>query len=273
MPDLHRWPVLALLLMLSPLSLAAQAPKWEAGVGLGSLSLPPWRGSGERSTYTAPLPYFVWRGERFKADREGARGLLLQTPSLELDISFDASLPVDSDDDDARAGMDDLDPLLEIGPSLRWFFHDGTQGRWFFRVPLRTAWSVGDGVHAQGWVLTPVLAYRSRYQPQGWRAGFSIGPRFASRDFHEYFYAVSADEVAPGRQQYSAKGGYSGSTLMVSASRRFERVWLGFFARYDNLSGAVFTDSPLVVKEEALMVGAGFAVILGRSKHVVNVQD
>jgi outer membrane scaffolding protein for murein synthesis (MipA/OmpV family) len=50
------------------------------------------------------------------------------------------------------------------------------------------------------------------------------------------------------------------------ASRRYPRFWVSAFARYDNLSGAVFADSPLVKKQESFMAGVGIAWILAESR-------
>ena len=46
----------------------------------------------------------------------------------------------------------------------------------------------------------------------------------------------------------------------------YPRFWVGAFARYDNLSGAAFVDSPLVKDKESFMVGIGVAWILMESK-------
>ncbi len=264
----------SLAALLMPLLVSAgQAPRWEAGVGVGSLDFPLWRGSADRKTFTAPLPYFVWRGEHVRADRDGARGLLWSTRMLELDISVGATVPVDSEDDTARAGMADLDPLLELGPSLRWYLYQDGSGALSLRMPLRAAWSVGaDGVRHQGWTLNPALVYRTRYRDTGWQGGVSVGPRFASRDYHGFFYDVGVADATAVRPAYQARAGYSGTSLSLSASRKFHHVWLGAFARYDNLDGARFTDSPLVETKDAWMLGLGISVVLGRSREMVNVR-
>ena len=51
-----------------------EKPLWEAGLGIGALAFPDYRGSDEVNTYPVPLPYFVYRGKFLKADREGVRG-------------------------------------------------------------------------------------------------------------------------------------------------------------------------------------------------------
>jgi outer membrane protein len=46
----------------------------EEVVGLAA-QLPHYRASDEYTTYAFPLPYFVYRGEKIKANRDGIRGI------------------------------------------------------------------------------------------------------------------------------------------------------------------------------------------------------
>ena len=110
--------LLATLFIHAP-SLAADKPLWELGAGIGVLDFPDYRGSDERSSYVLPIPYVVYRGEFFKVDRDSIRGELFESERLELDISLNGSVPVDSDDNDARRGMDDLDPTVEIVTTVK----------------------------------------------------------------------------------------------------------------------------------------------------------
>jgi MipA family protein len=94
---------------------------WEAGLGVAPITFPDYRGADEQSNFVLPLPYFVYRGERLKVDRNGPRGILFDTKRLQLDLSLNASIPVESDDNEARRGMPDIDPTLEIGPVLKYY--------------------------------------------------------------------------------------------------------------------------------------------------------
>ena len=252
---------------------AGEEPLWEIGLGIGVVNFPAWRGADTSSTFTAPLPYVAWRGERWRADRDGARGLLVDRPRLEVDISFDGAVPVDSDDNDAREDMDDLDPILEGGPSINWLLHESEHGLWRLRLPVRAAISISsDSLNDRGWTANPMLNYRSRRSRDQWTFGASLGPRFATRRYHAYYYDVSEVDETAERPSFSASGGYSGSTLMLSASHRIERVWAGVFMRYDYLDGAAFEDSPLVQTRHAVLVGLGFSVVLWQSDRTVPIR-
>ena len=47
------------------------------------------------------------------------RGRFVQPRNVELDISLSGSFAIDSDDNDARRGLPDLDYLGEVGPRLQ----------------------------------------------------------------------------------------------------------------------------------------------------------
>ncbi len=55
-------------------------------------------------------------------DRNGPRGILFDTKRLQLDLSLNASIAVESDDNEARRGMPEIDATLEIGPVLKYYY-------------------------------------------------------------------------------------------------------------------------------------------------------
>lgn len=62
-----------------------------------------------------PIPYFVYRAEVFRADRESTRAMLVDNQrGFDLDISAAANTPTRSSDNRARLGMADLAPAVEI---------------------------------------------------------------------------------------------------------------------------------------------------------------
>lgn len=251
------------LLLLSSSAMAYHLPKWEFGLGAGLLNVPAYRGASVRKTLGLPVPYLAFRGDRLKIDEEGMRGELLHRNALRLDFSVAGSLPV-ADGDGVRKGMADLDPIGEIGPSLEWLMateghrHSGWEQQWWLRLPVRAALSVGDPlIGYRGWVFSPYLnwvwvkgAAHSR-----WRWSLSAGPIFASQRYHDYFYTVSSADANASRPVYDAAAGYSGRRLTLGLAVNSDKWFVGAFARYDDLRGAVFEDSPLVEQRHYLAVG------------------
>ena len=250
---------------------ADHEPRWELGIGLGALHTPHYRGAKTEQDYLLPFPYAIYRGSFLQVDREdGVRGRLFRGGDVDLDLSLAGNVPVPDDDDGARSGMDELDPLVEFGAELKinlWRAEEGWH-RFNFNIPLRMVYSVGDPLLGfQGVTLSPYLNYEIRHYRQAalTRYSLSVGPIFASERYHDYFYAVDAEFVTPERPEYEAEGGYGGSRVTLGLTHHFDEFKLGLFARYDSLDGAVFEDSPLVETSEYVVVGLVFGWILGES--------
>jgi len=105
-------------------------PLWELGLGVAGLRLPDYRGSDQSRGYLVPLPYVVYRGTWLKADRDGARALLLETQRVKVDVSVAASTPTRSRDNVAREGMPTCRRSARSGPTstTRWPGPSNTAG-------------------------------------------------------------------------------------------------------------------------------------------------
>ena len=268
-----RHPYLSVLSLAVGLSLATahaeEAPLWEIGAGFAGLSIPDYRGSDQQRGYLLPLPYIQYRGDVFRIDREGAHGDVFKSEQVKLDVSLNAGPPAKSGHNGARTGMPDIDPTVEAGPSLQIFLarSEAHESAWSLRLPWRAAAATNlSHVHRIGWVFAPNLNLDVRNVGGGWDMSVGLGPMYASEDYHDYYYEVAPAFATATRPAYDAKGGYSGSRLTLTASRRYKTFWVGAFARYDALSGATFADSPLVKRQESFMAGAGIAWIFAESK-------
>lgn len=271
--NLKTWPWLLLVLVSSALlpqkSESGQYPLWEAAIGAVGFTFPDYRGSDQTRAYVLPFPYFVYRGEILKVDRERVRGLFFRRPWLELDLSLGGSVPVDSSRNEARKGMPDLAPVAEIGPSLELILGEKKgDHRTTVTLPFRFAGAIPfPEVYGIGWVMTPRLNV-DKYNIGGWSGfnlGMSFGPVFGSEAYHDYFYSVSPAYATPARPAYTAQGGYGGTQLSVGLSKYYKKFWVSLFARWDQLDGAVFADSPLYKKNTSLITGLAFTWIFAES--------
>lgn len=253
---------------------AEQLPLWEAGAGISVIGFPDYRGSDQRRSWVLPFPYIVYRGEFLKADERRIRGLFYKTDRFELDVSVNATVPVKSSENDARRGMPDLDPTLEIGPSLNFSLlrTDDRRTTLELRLPVRAAIAT-DFSRAEfaGWVFEPNLNFdvRDAFGYTGWKAGLLAGPVFADRRHNEYFYAVDPAFATAARPAYSPGGGYAGTQFIAAVSKRYRDFWVGGFARWDTLHHAVFDDSPLVRTNRYFAAGVAVAWVFGESKTTV----
>lgn len=270
--------LLGLLPALMPLSAQAEfKPKWELGVGLAGIDFPLYRGSNERRSYLLPVPYFQYHGETLQISRERVRGLIFRKGNVDMDISVNGSVPVNSGDSEARRDMPDLDPTLEIGPSLNvhLYFEDRRQTNLDLRLPLRKVIATNfSRFEQQGWLFHPQLVLDfHNVQQSGWNLGLVAGLYYADQRYHQYFYEVAPQYATAFRPAYSASAGYSGAQFITSISKRYESFWIGGFAKWDDLSGAAIVDSPLVKSRQSFAVGFMVSWILFSSDKRVEVSN
>jgi MipA family protein len=250
----------------------AELPLWEAGAGVAVLDFPDYRGSNERHSLVLPIPYLIYRGDFFKSDHESVRGQLYKDDRLDLHLSVNGTIPVDSENNDARRGMPNLDPTLEIGPNLTVMLLRTDTTHLNLRFPVRAVIATNlSHVNDEGWVFAPQLNvdFYDRFPGPGWNLGFAVGPLYGNRRYHNYFYGVAPQFATPERPAYEAPGGYAGVQFISALSKRFASFWVGGFVRADTLSGATFEASPLVRQKEAYSAGFAVSWVFSRSSRTV----
>lgn len=269
---------LALCCLITNAARAQEKPLWEAGAGAAVLDFPHYRGSNERRAWLLPFPYFVYRGDVLQVDERRMRSLFFRSERIELDLSANGTVPVKSSEDEARRGMPDLDATLEIGPSVNVLLARGPRrkARLELRLPVRTV-IASDFSHFKhaGWVSQPNLNLdvRDALGNPGWNLGLQAGLLFSDRRYHQYFYSVEPEFATPSRPAFSASGGYAGTQFIAALSKRFPRYWMGGYAKWDDLHGAAFEDSPLVRSKQNFTFGFAIAWILGESETRVRSED
>jgi outer membrane scaffolding protein for murein synthesis (MipA/OmpV family) len=251
-------------------------PLWEAGLFNVVARLPHYRGSDETTTYAFPLPYLIYRGEFFRMNQDGVKGIFLRTEFFEFDTSLYGNPPVD-EHNQARSGMEELDPLFEIGPSLKWFpFGRKTKSAAYLKAAIRGVASIdfpGDletqyqGVHGElDWIyqVSAPFGYRD------WMVGCRLGVDITDKGYNRYFYEVPPQYARDDRPAYSAEGGYGGAKFSAYAGKTITPnidLWAWF--RWENVDGAVFEDSPLVREKNNFTLSLALSWTIFRSKQTV----
>ena len=267
-----------LTIFISGAASAEEKPLWELGFGFFALTSPDYRGSDESRGYLLPFPYIVYRGDLIKVDRGGIYSRLFETDRVHLDLSADGSVPTDSAKNSARQGMPDLDATFEIGPALEVCLWASCYGdrKLQFRLPVRAVFSTDfNSIDGRGVSAHPNLNFdiKNIGPGGGWNFGVAAGPLYATERYHDYYYEVAPLYATSTRPAYDAHGGYSGSRLTLALSKRFQRVWVGAFARYDTLNGVKFADSPLLRSDHAFMAGLSVAWIFSVSEQLVTAKE
>ena len=239
---------------------APDLPLWELGLFGGVASTPAYPGSADRSTRGLMLPLLVYRGKVLRADRSGISARLFDTERVDLDLGFQMSLPARSDDVPARAGMPDLNSLLEFGPRLKVLLtRPSAPNRVRLELPLRVPLELGNGFRRQGLVFEPRLVFETGSSNRQWQADANIGVVIGNARLNQYFYEVAPQYANATRPAYQAEGGLMMTRLGVSLSHSVNQDWRVFgFTRYDNYAHTANRDSPLFRKNSGLSIGVGF---------------
>jgi len=263
------WPagvLVVLLLMAQGDSHAIEKPLWELGLGIGGVHQPCYVGTRQRCNNGFPVVLPIYRGEFFKSDEKGVRAELVEEERYRFHISADFNFAVDSDDIDQREDMPDIDNLLQLGPSFEYTTYRDDSTRIFLAIPLRLVFEIdGSGVDSAGYTLSPGIVCRRQLKANSWRVTTSIRALFRTEAFNSLYYTVQPQFARAGRPAYRAGGGFSGARLQLAFTSNTPRNLTVLFIRYDNISGSVFEDSPLVETNESFSVGLLFSHYLFKS--------
>lgn len=257
-----------------PAPAGATLPKWEVGIGLGGGWLPHYPAAGEGGFRGLALPYLIYRGESVRVGEDGiARGLVVDTDAIELDISLDGSFDAESEDNGARQGMPDLDFLAEVGPQLVWKIRRTGEEQVDLALQARAVLSSDlTNLKYQGIAVQVRASYETRdFLGTGLGLVASGGPIFATAKVHRYFYQVDPAFARPGRPAYGAGGGYLGTEAFLGAFYRLdERVTLYAGGQLGLYAGAANDDSPLFREEVTSGVVAGLTWSFWQSERRVS---
>jgi outer membrane protein len=260
---------LALVMAATP-ALAQNAntqPLWELGaVGIG-VSQQAYPGASAQVTRGLALPYFVYRGEVLRADRDTAGLRAIKTERMELDIGVAGSFGARADEVDERQGMPRLGTLIEFGPRVKWkLSEDQAGGGWRAELPLRGVFDLSDSAAYRGVAFEPKLVYQRRASA-GWFYSTSVGAIVADKRLAKTFYGVAPQYALASRPSYEAQSGLVAWRLNASVFHQLSRDWRVFgFGRIDSVAGAANDNSPLVKKTNGASLGLGLTYTWLRSE-------
>lgn len=252
-------------------------PLWELCVAAGGLYSPDYPAADNNSLHGLALPYVIYRGDLLRLGEDSiAKGIFIDNEYTELNVSLAASFNANSNDNNARRGMPNLDYLFEIGPQLKIKLGELFGGKTEFQLPVRAVFSTDFGrVDHRGYLVNPRLFYeRHNIFNSSIDMDSSIGSSFATKKLHEYFYRVEPQYVTATRTAYEADGGYLGSkiTLLLSYDitnrvRAYVGGQLGYYG------GAENEDSPLFRQKVNSSVYVGFTWSIFQSDTRVSSSD
>lgn len=252
-------------------------PLWELGVAGIALNGPDYPGSRETNTKHLVIPYFIYRGEVIQAGEGGlVKAKAFENKRYKLDLSLDGAFNTDSDDNDARKDMEDLDYLFALGPQLTVNIDKNTQAqsKLDIRFQLRSVFSTDfSHLNQRGYVFETQFRYEKlNLFNQDIKLVTSVGPTWGTEKLMDYFYSVGADDALPDRRQYDASGGYMGTELNLGLVFKVMdargRLFIGSQTTF--LQGAQNKSSPLLNDETTFRLGIGFSYRLYESQKRVH---
>jgi len=241
--------------------------KLEIGIGAFAMQLPQYLGSDQNDSYLVPLPYVYYLDENIKVDKNQFSGKLFQDNDFYIDLSASGGIKVNSEDNNARADMPDLDWVFELGPSIKYYFTGSPQQTSFFYAEFFTRKATATDFRSitnAGWRYGPSATYQKdfslAYIDQG-KGEFEFTTRlnvnFSDARYLNYYYGVPNEYSQQNREKYNSRGGYAGSDISFGLTYKVNSWWFASFARYYNLSGAEYHDSPLVKRNSHWSLGIG----------------
>jgi len=251
-------------IMVAPLPGSGAEPSkaterlWEVGAVGVAVTQQAWPGAAEEVRRAVALPYVLYRGPVLRIDRGSAGLRAIRQDNFELDIGVAGAFGSASKDTVARQGMPRLGTLVEFGPRGIWQLGAAPSGgRWRAELPLRGVFDLDDRLTGRGWALEPELQYQHD-GVAGWRLSASVGALLGDRRLNGTFYDVGSTHASAARPAYEARAGLIAWRLGMTASHRLSPEWRVFgFGRFDLMSGAANSDSPLVSRPVGFTGGIG----------------
>ncbi len=247
-------------------------PKLELGLGASGVFINDYPGSNQQHYVWLPIPYLVYRGNFLRADQNGdMRGVFLQNAEIDIDASASGSVPVNSNLDQAREGMPNLDWMGEVGPRLLVHIYRSSKYSLEASVPVRWVFSTDlTRIDDRGFDFNPEIYLRRRawFDPHGTVLAY-YGALWGTSQLTRYFYEVSPQYATADRPVYSAVPGYMydyvGFEYHHTSSPTSPLImFVGVSESF--LAGAANRLSPLMLSIENQEVIAGFIYDFYRSK-------
>jgi outer membrane protein len=220
-------------------------PLYEIGIAGAALSVQDYPAADQSHTKYLLLPTFIYRGDLIRSDKGGVSANFFKSDRLKLDLSIGASLPSSAKDNKARSGMNDLDLLMEIGPSLTYIIATDKDYSFKFSLPVRMVTSTDIFFTKQrGRRINPEFRLRMDIS-EHWGMGMTYEWHYGTEDLTDYFYEVTKGDVTSEREQYNAKEGFIGQSFGGYIRAKYGKVTSFIGVSLNQYHQSVNEDSPL----------------------------
>ncbi len=249
---------------------AKDKPLFEGGFFFGHGGLADYPASDEYRYRTLPFPYVVYNGDFFRSDDEnGTRLTFIKDQNFDLDLSFGGSFPTETDNNNARAGMPNLDWTIEFGPRLLYYFYrDSNVGNIRVGVPFRMAVSTDfQRTKEVGYIFAPTFQIdRYKFLSDNLNIYFTLTLNYLSEGEADYFYQIEPLYETPERNSYDAKSGLLGYDASFSAKYEWNQKLFLIGAKYSDFSASANKGSYLHRTDSSWSYFVGLGLVLFESE-------
>ena len=224
-------------------------PLYEMGVFLGTAVLPDYPAAGQSRQRTIPLPLVHYHGDLLRADDEnGTRFRFINDEKFDLDLSFGGSFPTDTGNNDARAGMPNLDWTAEIGPRLIYYIYRNPEvAQLRIGIPVRSSFAT-DFLkwYGVGYVFAPTIQLdKYNFLTEKLDLFLHYTAHFTSEGVADFFYRVDPQFQNSERIAYEGNAGFLSHEVSLALKYRFTNKNLIIGTQYSDFSQSANTQSYL----------------------------
>jgi outer membrane protein len=253
---------------------AAQAhedlpPLFELGFFVGSISISDYPASDQQRIRTIPAPLISYRGGYFRSDQEaGTRYRFLKSDQYDFDLSFGGSFPTDTNNNQARLNMPNLDWTGEIGPRfLYYIYRDRNFGYVRLALPYRFTFATNfTKWYTVGTNFEPTFEIdKVNFLFEHLTLSFSHHLNYFDQGQADYFFQVDSNYQTSQRAYYDAKAGLLGSSTSLNLKYQWNDKTFIIGSNYADYSNSVNTQSDLHKNNINWSHFIGFGWILSKS--------
>ena len=222
-------------------------PLFEWGILLGHGMLPDYPSSNEYRYLTLPSPYISYHGDFFETgEQEGTRFKFISNTNFDFDLSFGGSFPTETNENQARSGMPNLDWTLEVGPRILYYFYRNSEvGSVRVGLPLRSSFSTNfTNFKHVGYLFSPTVQvdFFSVFK-DSLDLYVSLTGNYLSEGEADFFYEITPEYSTPERQTYDARSGLLNSELAFGFQYEWNKKIILVGVQYTDSSQSANRDS------------------------------
>jgi outer membrane scaffolding protein for murein synthesis (MipA/OmpV family) len=192
----------------------------EAGQGLAGVAViagHEYLGSDERKTMVLPALSYQWGNGWFAGTGNGIGYKFPSSPDMQYGFRVTLDLGRNESASPVLKGMGDIDMRPEIGAFFNYFISQD----WF----LTTSFRYGAGNDRNGAQTDIGIGWSSQVAPH-WRVGLGVAATYASGDYMQAFYGVTAAQSAnTGYAVYSPGAGWRDVRGNAALTYSFNADW------------------------------------------------